>query len=432
MIVELHNNYLRKAETMSIHTNASRRRQTSDVPVFIADDNNVDRTILESALRKLGFAVVTFSSGIAAHAAIREACTPLIAVLDWMMPDRSGVAICKDISDNPPPNPVYLLVVTSRIAKSDIAFALDNGANDHVAKPFDIAELQARINVGVRLLESRQQVLDSNQRLLEHTKNIEALAEARAEQLVHADRLSTVGILAAGMAHEINNPTSFIAVNIQTLAENLPVLLAGSKDNASGEQRKKAAGFLAEIPEILAEMTSGVDRIRRIVTGLKSYVRSGPAKPEWVNIDDSIEAALHLCANRLKYHVTVVKNFSDTPPVKLDINQIEQVFVNLFTNAADAIEGTGKDGVLAISTENTDGSIVVTVHDSGPGIPASALKKMFTPFFTTKPTGKGTGLGLSISSNIIMEHGGELFAANHPGGGALFTIRLPAKREGMA
>ena len=397
--------------------------------IFIADDNNTDRLILESALKKLGFEVVSFSTGTAIYEAIRNAGRPVVALLDWLMPDREGVDICNELSTNPPIDLVYTIIVTSRTNKSDIAYALDNGADDFVAKPFDITELRARINVGIRLLTFRQQLLESNGRLLEHTKHVEVLAADRATQLVHADRLSTIGILSAGIAHEINNPTSFVAINIQTLEDNCHVLTDATNDCATDEQKQKARFFISTIPDILKEMKNGVARITNIVTGLKTYTHAAPGNSQYFTIDICIESALQLCSNKLKYHMKIIKKINPTPQVFGDQYQIEQVLVNLITNASDAIEETGNDGVLTISTEYKNNTVITYVRDSGPGIPINSQEKIFTPFFTTKPIGKGTGLGLSISRNIIKDHKGDLLVTNHPDGGAQFTIVLPSKQK---
>ena len=232
------------------------------------------------------------------------------------------------------------------------------------------------------------------------------------------------------MAHEINNPTSFVAVNIQTLEENLPVLIDAFDENATGEQKKKARMFVATISDILAEMKNGVARIRNIVNGLKTYAHAGSEKRQCFDINECIESALHLCANKLKHRVKVWKKIVGTPVVYGDKYQLDQVFVNLFTNAADAIEETGKDGALDIEAGGADGNVTVTVRDNGQGIPAASLEKIFMPFFTTKAIGKGTGLGLSISRNIIKDHNGDLRVENIADGGAQFTIVLPSKPKG--
>jgi C4-dicarboxylate-specific signal transduction histidine kinase len=397
--------------------------------LFIADDNLIDRMILEKTLQKFGYSVITFENGESILKEIQNATRPVLAVLDWLMPELDGVEVCKLLIKDPPNVPVYLIIVTSRTDKNDVAYALENGADDFVAKPFSQVELRARINVGVRLLTLRQQLIDSNTRLLEYTRSMEALAAERAEQLVRADRLSTIGILSAGMAHEINNPSSFVAINIQTLEENMPLIGAVLKEGASEEQIKSAENFISTIPEILAEMKSGMARIKTIVNGLKTYSHMSHEKRNWIEIEQCIHSALQLCENRLKYHIKVVKDFKKTPKIFGDANQIEQVLINLFTNAADAIEETGKDGTLYITTDFINEKVIVNVHDTGSGIPENKIEKIFMPFFTTKPIGKGTGLGLSISRNIINDHKGELLIENHPEGGANFKIILNGPRE---
>jgi signal transduction histidine kinase len=400
--------------------------------VYIADDNDTDRLILESALCKLGYEVMAFSDGDELYQGLRSAGKPVVALIDWQMPGRDGVEICRELSVAPPANPVYTIIVTGRTDKKDVAYALDNGADEFASKPFDITELRARINVGIRMVTFRQQLLEGNARLLEYTRQVETLASERAEQLVRADRLSTIGMLSAGMAHEINNPTTFISVNIKTIEEQLPVLMESLRENATGEQRLQGMCFVAALPEILTEMNSGITRIRKIVNGLKTYVRQDEGKYDRYSIDTCIDSALLLCANRIKYRINVKKQIGSTPPLYGDQYAIEQVLVNLITNAADAIDSTGRHGELVISAVHSDGQVVVSVHDSGPGIPSGHFEKIFLPFFTTKSAANGTGLGLSISRNIIREHHGDLTADNSPGGGAVFRITLPVIKGGLS
>jgi C4-dicarboxylate-specific signal transduction histidine kinase len=259
---------------------------------------------------------------------------------------------------------------------------------------------------------------------------MERLAAERAEQLVRADRLSTIGVLSAGMAHEINNPASFVAINIQTLEENIHVVEKALENDTTPEQVESAKNFMTIVPEILQEMKTGMTRIRTIVNGLKTYSHMSHEKREWFVLERCIDSALQLCENRLKYHITVTTEYNNSRKVYGDSNQIEQVFINLFTNAADAIEEHTKEGKLIITTEYMDGKVIAKVRDTGPGIPEGKLEKVCMPFFTTKPVGKGTGLGLSISSNIINDHKGELLIENHPEGGAIFTIKLHGLKEG--
>jgi two-component system, NtrC family, sensor kinase len=397
--------------------------------VLVADDSDIDRMVIESALQKLGYQTQCFDSGASILKAIMKSDRPLIALLDWIMPDGNGVDICRDLSTTPPAHPVYIIMLTGKTEKTDIAYALENGADDYIVKPFNVVELKARICVGIRLIDSKQRLIEINERLLDHTKHIEGIAEARAEQLIQADRLSTIGMLSAGIAHEINNPCSFIAVNIQTLEDSWPIMADALDENASIERKQKAYEILSMAPEIVAEMKNGVTRIKNIVGSLKTYIYPNSEKSTWFRVEYSVESALQLCANRLKYHITVEKTFAETPEVFGDRLQLEQVFVNLFTNAADAMEETQKDGLLSITTELRNDTVITYVRDTGPGISKTVFDKIFLPFLTTKPVGKGTGLGLSISRNIMKAHGGDLEAENMPGKGARFKVLMPVKRK---
>lgn len=397
--------------------------------IYIADDSNTDRMILEAILKKLGYKVTSFATGTAVFDAIQLISEPIIILLDWLMPDRSGIDICMELVKRPPPGLIYIIIATSRSDKSDIAYALENGADDFITKPFDKTELRARINAGIRLLTFHEHLIASNQRLITYTKKIEQLADSRAQQLLHADRLSTIGVLSAGIAHEINNPTSFVSINIQTLEENFPLLTELSTNSSTDEQKQKALNFIAIMPEIFNEMKNGVARIRNIVNGLKIYAHVPTKEHKWFSVDECIESALLFCSNRLKGFSSIKKELSKLPQIFGNQDQLEQVLVNLFTNAVDAIEDTKKKGTLAISTKLEDEKVIISVHDNGPGVPKDKLDEIFMPFFTTKPIGKGTGLGLSISKNIISDHQGELLVSNNPDGGAVFKIILPVKQE---
>jgi C4-dicarboxylate-specific signal transduction histidine kinase len=397
--------------------------------IFIADDSMIERLILEKTLKSFGFSVKSFDNGESVLKEIFGADKPVLVLLDWLMPGMDGVKVCKALAEDPPKVPVYAIIVTSRTDSNDVAFALDNGADDFIAKPYNKTELRARINVGVRLLTLRQQLIESHKNLLEYTKSMEKLAAERAKQLVHADRMSTIGVLSAGMAHEINNPASFVAINIQTLEENMSIIEKALGDDTDAERIDQARNFMTNVPEILQEMKSGMTRIRTIVNGLRTYSHMSHEKREWFAIEQCIDSALHLCENRLKYNVSVITDYKNNKKVYGDSNQIEQVFINLITNAADAIEEHSKEGKLFITTEYDNGKVIAKVRDTGPGIPDGKMEKICMPFFTTKPVGKGTGLGLSISSNIINDHKGELQIGNHPEGGAVFTIILNGSRE---
>jgi len=174
------------------------------------------------------------------------------------------------------------------------------------------------------------------------------------------------------------------------------------------------------------EMQKGVERIGRIIDGLKTYARQEPTESKTLDINSCIEHALELCSNRLKYNIAIECHIDrDIPNIAGHDQELEQVFINLFVNAADAIEETSK-GVLCINTYSEASAVCVTVEDSGPGFKPDTLGSLFTPFYTTKPAGKGTGLGLAITQSIVENHDGTIEAANRPEGGARFLLQFPA------
>jgi len=397
--------------------------------IYVADDSQLFRAVLEASLTKSGYDVSVFSSGKEIYEAIRASSKPVIALLDWMMPEMTGLEICSHLTSDPPPSLYYTIILTARNDTDDIVQALDSGADDFIAKPFDSQELNARIKSGIRLLNFKNQLIESNSRMLDYTRQMESLATLRAEQLIHADRLSTIGILSAGIAHEINNPASFISINIQTLEEIFKQLACAIRPDAQKDQFERAEYILSTLPEIVDEMKEGVLRIQKIVNSLKMYSSNTTDHYSWFNLNDCLESALHLCTNRLKYAITIKKSITPVPDMFGNRFQIEQVLVNLFTNAADSIDECTQKGFIEITMFYKDSIITLKIRDNGCGLNTKQSDKLFTPFFTTKPIGKGTGLGLSISRTIISDHHGTITAENHPDGGAVFIITLPVQEK---
>lgn len=227
-------------------------------------------------------------------------------------------------------------------------------------------------------------------------------------------RLISVGLLAAGVAHEIANPTAFVKSNTAYLLRNLRALI---KDN---NLPAKQAEVLAEAVDILQENADGLSRIERLLRELKSYSRgSGTIGP--VSLKDVFESAIILSWNRLKYKAEIIKNFDGSVVVHADYSKVEEVVINLLNNASDALESRGKI-VLQIYKKGDRGCF--EVEDNGAGIPADSQEQVFEPFFTTKGSA-GTGLGLYLCKKIINEAGGTIDMSSTPGQGTCFTICLP-------
>ena len=273
-------------------------------------------------------------------------------------------------------------------------------------------------------------------------KVLNARLSATQDKLVQSEKLASIGQLAAGVAHEINNPIGYIFSNFGTLERYLDQLfqmLSAYEDAesllASTPQGQKLKAlreaieldYLKEdIPNLMRESREGISRVRKIVSDLKDFSRVG-ASQEWVwaNLHRGIDSTLNIVNNEIKYKADVVRDYGELPEVECLPSEINQVIMNLVVNAAQAI---GEErGTITIRTGRDAGGeqVWIEVQDTGSGIPKEHLSRVFDPFFTTKPVGKGTGLGLSISYGIVEQHGGRLTARNHPEGGAEFVLELP-------
>lgn len=255
----------------------------------------------------------------------------------------------------------------------------------------------------------------------EQQKLIRKLEDAQL-QLLQSEKLASIGQLAAGVAHEINNPMGFIISNLASLGKYVEKLTARRSAPAEIDY------ILEDMPGIIAESSEGAQRIRKIVQDLRSFSRIDGADHAFSDINDGLETTLNIAWNELKYKVTLIKEYGQIPLLWCNIGQLNQVFLNLLVNAVQAIEDRGE---IRIRTWVEDGSIRVAIGDSGCGIPAENLSRIFDPFFTTKDVGKGTGLGLAIAYDIVVnKHGGQIGATSEVGKGSVFTLALPIKQEG--
>jgi len=235
-------------------------------------------------------------------------------------------------------------------------------------------------------------------------------------RLLLADRMASVGTLAAGVAHEINNPLAYVIANV---------------DIAAQELRKRATPQLMRALDVLAEAKDGAERVRRIVGDLKTFSRADDAVRERVDLRDVVDSSINLAMNEIRHRARLVRELNEVPRVDANAGRLGQVVVNLLVNAAQAIpEGEANKNEIRVRTR-TDGSgrAVLEVEDTGPGMPPDIRARIFDPFYTTKPVGEGTGLGLTICHGIIAALGGSIEVESDVGTGALFRVVLPPARE---
>lgn len=269
---------------------------------------------------------------------------------------------------------------------------------------------------------------------------IQKLEQAQ-HQLLQSEKMASIGSLAAGVAHEINNPIGFVSSNLYSLKGYVSDLLAVINQFKSVgldlEKLEQALQYCNEVDldflqndviQLLDESQDGIARVRRIVQDLKdfSHVDHG----EWVvtELHKGLESTLNMVNNELKYKAVVERNYGTIPEINCLASQINQIFMNLLVNAAHAIE---KDGKIVINTWADHENVYVGISDNGCGIPQENLSRIFDPFYTTKPVGKGTGLGLSLSYGIVKKHGGRIDVQSKVGIGTTFTVVLPINQSGQ-
>ena len=265
---------------------------------------------------------------------------------------------------------------------------------------------------------------------------IRKLEEAQ-NQLLQSEKMASIGQLAAGVAHEINNPVGFVNSNLgalQRYTQDMLKLLAAyerleaalADDLLHDIKRLKQeidTEFLREdIGNLLAESLDGLQRVKRIVQDLKDFSHVDESERQWADLEAGLDSTLRVVWNELKYKAEVVKQYGAIPQIECLPSQLNQVFMNLLVNASHAIEEHGR---ITIRTGLAGDKVWVEVEDSGKGIQPEHLGRIFEPFFTTKPVGKGTGLGLSLSYGIVQKHGGRIEVRSEPGQGSTFRIVLP-------
>ncbi|MGE5756722.1 MAG: ATP-binding protein, partial [Planctomycetaceae bacterium] len=271
-------------------------------------------------------------------------------------------------------------------------------------------------------------------------------------RIVQAEKLASLGLLSAGVAHEINNPLAYVANNLAVLERDirgLTALVAAYEaaqailESARPDLAAQVAQLAAEIDlpyvkehieQIVGSTRQGVKRVADIVQNLRGFTRLDQPAIDRVNLHDAITSSLEMIRGRLgRHHIVVEQQFGDLPLVICAPAQINQVFLNLLVNALQAIEATSKEGGrIEIRTRAAGDEVIVEVADDGRGIPAELLPRIFDPFFTTKAVGEGTGLGLSISHGIVSDHGGRIEVESTPGQGSRFRVILPLGEKGKA
>jgi signal transduction histidine kinase len=417
---------------------------------YLAEDRRILLVDDEAAVRNLFAAHLGERYSCATAADASEALRLLagepfaLAVLDVNMPGLSGVELLRKIVEHYQDTAVIMVSGIDRTQR--VLDAVRLGASDYLLKPCDLGVLELSVE---RALEKRALLRDAR-RYKEELEGRNAELERRKvelerlqAQLVHSEKMASLGQLAAGVAHELNNPAGFIYGNMEVLrecAEGLERLLAFydsarlPPEVARGAERLKAeidyGRTLEDLRPVIDDCASGAERIRDVVQNLRTFSRLDEAEFKKVDIHEGIDSTIRLLSRYYSAgHIRLVRDYGELSPVDCYAGQLNQMWMNLLANAAQAVAGGGE---VRVATRLDGGEVRVEVGDTGPGIPAEHLNKIFDPFFTTKPVGEGTGLGLSITYGIVERHGGLITVESREGSGTTFTVTLPVNARRAA
>ncbi len=408
--------------------------------ILIVDDEEVVRNLFSFCLER-NYVCSQASSVAEALELLNETEFELI-ITDLMMPELTGVDLLDRVMEVAPDTPV---IMASGVDDPQNALeAVRRGAFDYLIKPCDMDELELTVE---RALERRRLKLEARQSKLDLESRNRQLAHGKAElerlqaQIVQQEKMASLGQLAAGIAHEINNPVGFIYGNLGILKKSVGEVreLLDFYENSEmpaeiadgAETIKRKIGYemlLGDLTAMIKDCYDGAERISGIVRNLRTFSRLDDAEFAKTDVHEGIDSTVRLLSRYYSAgNLTLLREYGDLPFIDAFGGQLNQVWLNLLVNAAQAV-GT-KAGVVTVKTYTEGGFAVIEIGDTGEGIAPENLNRVFEPFFTTKTVGEGTGLGLSISFGIITQHLGTLSVESVPRKGTIFTVRLPIDNQ---
>lgn len=413
--------------------------------VMVIDDSAVCRKALAQSLERYGFVVLQTSDPKEALERV-AAEQPALVLTDIEMPAMDGFDVCMALKDDPRTTDIPVLFVTSNDRPEHKLCGFEAGGSDFIAKNAETMEVIARVRTHAHLASLQQELRNQLVAIREQAdREIELRhqIEMQQAQMLQNEKMASIGQLAAGVAHEINNPIGFISSNLNTLNDYVGDLkqiieafldLQQSFRHRSSDVREKwelaeelckslDLNFLMDdIDSIIKESVEGTQRVRKIVADLRDFSHVDSPDLTVEDLNELVNKTLNVAHNEIKYKAEVRQELGQVPVLPCYGGKLAQVLLNLIVNAAQAIED---QGIITIRTGTEDEHAWVEVIDNGMGMSAETQKRIFDPFFTTKDVGKGTGLGLHLAYNIMQSHDGSIEVQSELGKGTTFRITLP-------
>ncbi len=402
--------------------------ESERIKILIAEDSATTRTALSGMLKSWDYDICEVADGAQAWDVFDKEVYRIV-LTDWQMPDVDGLELIRRIRAKENTGFVYTILLTARSATADVVSAMADGADAYLIKPVEPEELRARIQAGVRIVNLERKLERRRQELL----------DVRT-QVLEAEKLAGIGQLAAGMAHEVNNPIAVVSGNFDVFAQGIRSLLEVLDEWESVRETRHIAPeilqqiddisrrhdlswFRESLPRYLESTGTNVQRVRDIIGRLQDFSWHDKAKIDLIDPVQAVETTIAVLASELaRARVTIKTSFQSVSSFSCHPAQFNQAVYNVLHNA---IQASSPDDVVDITTLESDQIVMIQVSDRGPGIPAQDRSRIFQPFFTTRSVGAGSGLGLSYSHRVFREAGGSISCSPRAGGGTVFEIRIP-------